>query len=188
MMHWLALPLLVLAPVAEPPAPAPAISSAATPLILKFCESRPVEGGKGWRCAGLPGTDVFLQEIEGRQSVMLGLADGRPQSFDVPHSIARTMEWRIAGNQPQSGIVRYSFPDGAGGPAQDLLVIFKVGSRLGPGCIVAVVDPVANSAAPELARQIADERSPGFRCGTDRPEAAGRLTARASAELLPALR
>ena len=187
-MHWLLLPLLAMGAIGAAGAPtAPDdITTAATPLFLNRCENL---SETAWRCAGLPGTDVFVsRDEEGRWRVAVGVAEDASPTFHRPHVLGRTMEWRIAGSRPLAGIVRYRFPRPSGGGTDDLLAVVKAGGVAGPGCLAAIVDVAANSAAAELAREAADAVAPRFRCGIDTLEAVGRVTGRTRDELMPALR
>ncbi|KAA0969691.1 hypothetical protein FPY71_14325 [Aureimonas fodinaquatilis] len=188
MSHWLVWPMLVLSLGGDNAATSATVATAATPLFLERCEQREEGPVKYWRCAGLPGTDVFVQENTGRFSVSLGNDRATAESFEVPHVLGKTMEWRILGNQAQSGIVRYRFAASQTGQAQDLLVIMKVADKASNGCIVAIVDAAVNSAVQELARRTADERVPNFVCGRDKVAIAGRATDRTVSELLPSLK
>lgn len=187
MMHWLLVPLLAMTAAGGQAPPArDSITTAATPLFLNRCEAL---SEAAWRCAGLPGTDVFVSEEEkGRWRVAVGVPEGRSPTFRLPHMLGRTMEWRIAGNRPLAGIVRYRFPRPSGSGTDDLLAVVKAGGVAGPGCLAAFVDVAANSAAVELAREAADAVAPRFRCGVDTLEAVGRVSARTRDELMPALK
>lgn len=55
-----------------------------------------------------------------------------------------------------------------------ILVVSKVGTEEAPGCVVGYVDALANDDANVLARSIADDIVPGFRCGEDDPEYVGK--------------
>ncbi|WP_039188142.1 hypothetical protein [Aureimonas altamirensis] len=187
MMHWLLVPLLAMTAAggAAPPA-RDSITTAATPLFLNRCETL---SDTAWRCAGLPGTDVFVSEEEtGRWRVAVGVPEDGSPTFHLPHMLGRTMEWRIAGSRPLAGIVRYRFPRPSGSGTDDLLAVVKAGGVAGPGCLAALVDVAANSAAVELAREAADAVAPRFRCGVDTLEAVGRVSGRTRDELMPALR
>lgn len=187
MMHWLLVPLLAMTAAGGQAPPArDSITTAATPLFLNRCEAL---SKAAWRCAGLPGTDVFVSEEEkGRWRVAVGVPEGRSPTFRLPHMLGRTMEWRISGNRPLAGIVRYRFPRPSGSGTDDLLAVVKAGGVAGAGCLAAFVDVAANSAAVELAREAADAVAPRFRCGVDTLEAVGRVSARTRDELMPALK
>jgi hypothetical protein len=59
---------------------------------------------------------------------------------------------------------------GVKGPVRgQVLVISKVGQPDGPaGCVVALVDALENADANVMARKLADQLAPAFKCGQDK--------------------
>jgi len=101
------------------------------------------------------------------------------ESFSPFNSAAEKIEWRIdAKDGPFAAIHRFYV--GSGGedgkePRGEVLVISKVGQPGGrAGCVVGLVDALANKDANAMAREIADRLAPGFACGKDKADYHGR--------------
>lgn len=100
------------------------------------------------------------------------------ESFGPFNSMADRFEWRIDKGVPFAVIHRFMISTGeeepapgtAEGPVKgQVLVISKVGQPdLPAGCVVGLVDALANPDANDLARKVADELAPGFICGQDK--------------------
>ncbi|MDB5522674.1 MAG: hypothetical protein JWM58_437 [Rhizobium sp.] len=100
------------------------------------------------------------------------------ESFSPFNSVADKFEWRIENGVPFAAIHRFMISTGeeepapgtARGPVKgQVLVVSKVGQPGQPsGCVVGLVDALANPDANELARKIADELARGFQCGRDK--------------------
>ncbi|MEI2299197.1 hypothetical protein [Ensifer sp. MJa1] len=132
-------------------------------------------------CAGHGDYPVRFKEADIRQSVSFGhlnqrYADGAFESFIPFNHTGTTVEWRIAkGGTPVATILRWFIENtdasGASVPALQgqVLVISKVAQKDdGKGCVAGYVDALANHDPNTLARKIADEVAPTFRCGTDK--------------------
>lgn len=97
------------------------------------------------------------------------------ESFSPFNSAADKIEWRIdAKDRPFAAIHRFYV--GSGGedgkePRAEVLVISKVGQPGGrAGCVVGLVDALANKDANAMAREVADHLAPGFACGKDKAD------------------
>lgn len=143
----------------------------------------PHERGRGeedygsWSCPGLRGLKVLLSAGDQRMHVTFGPGTkdnlALSQTFSgFNHVYEGTVEWRLSGSRPLATILRWQvmkssdLRDGPSQPSGRVLVV----TRLGPGgtCHVGYVDAQLNPNANELARQIADETAPNFRCGRDK--------------------
>jgi hypothetical protein len=133
-------------------------------------------------CPGHAGYPVRLKEVDIRQSVSFGhlnqrYADDAFESFIPFNHAGATVEWRIAkGGTPVATILRWFIenPDASGASVPALqgqvLVISRVAQKAdGKGCVAGYVDALANPDPNALARKIADEVAPTFRCGVDKP-------------------
>jgi hypothetical protein len=154
-----------------------AATSAYTDLNLKRCtvsRSIPNEGAStDWRCPGYRGIPLLVAEDDLRFDIDAGVATADFETasrFNFPRP---RIEWRLRGGQPVAIIYRLvlSWNDL---PKRTILGVETIGQRGRPGCLVAWVAasaPDANAAA----RQQADQRAAGFRCGRDRPARIGDL-------------
>jgi hypothetical protein len=165
------------------PAVANQKTSAYTTLDLDRCRTEPpaaddpLQGGVWW-CDGYGGIAVRVAEGDLRYFVSYGdnAAAELAASETLPafNTIHTTLEWRLEyGNDdgawhPLATILRFFTETGDGQKADPFLVITRLG---GPGqvCHVGYVNARLNPDANRLARQIADEASPGFTCGADNP-------------------
>lgn len=132
-------------------------------------------------CPGHADYPVRFKEADIRQSVSFGhlnqrYADDAFESFIPFNHTGTTVEWRIAkGGTPVATILRWFIENtdasGASVPALQgqVLVVSKVAQKGdGKGCVAGYVDALANPDANALARKIADEVAPTFRCGIDK--------------------
>lgn len=133
-------------------------------------------------CPGHADYPVRFKEADIRQSVSFGhlnqrYADDAFESFIPFNHAGTTVEWRIAKDgKAVATILRWFIENtdasGASVPALQgqVLVISKVAEKDdGKGCVAAYVDALANPDPNALARKIADEVAPTFRCGIDKP-------------------
>lgn len=143
-----------------------------------------IDGGTA-RCTGYGEYPVHFSEGDLRQMLQFGFVE-KPfnywQSFAEFNQIHNVIEWRLNGRAPGATILRWFIenidPD-TGSPSKayegQVLVISTVGIPENPeSCIVGYVDARANKDANLLAREIADNLAPTFRCGVDRPEYHGK--------------
>ncbi len=140
------------------------------------------EAGGSWSCEGYKGYGILFSEGDLRQSVFYGYvgewyAEGAFESFGGFNNVSGTIEWRLDGDTPVAAIQRWFIdnPEETGEQTDEtrgqVLVVAKVAQPgVGDGCVVGYVDARENTQANELARQIADEMAPGFRCRVDQPE------------------
>ncbi len=154
--------------------PVLAADSAYTSVDVAGCAAEPadpadpVQSG-AWICAGYGGMPVRVVEGDLRYLISFGdnaaeeIAAG--QTLPPFNTIGPTMEWRIESGRPFAAILRY-FTARDMGEEHQFLVVWRVGE---PGAIrmVAYVSATANPDANALAREAADTRAPGFRCGID---------------------
>jgi hypothetical protein len=152
----------------------------------RHTKGREVEDYGFWRCAGHAGVEVRLSAGDQRMSVSFGRNAAREpaagETFPRFNSAYKgTIEWRIetpAGGKPRpfATILRWNvkLEDDERDTTGRVLVV----TRLGPGgvCHVGYVDARANPNANELAQQLADERARTFKCGTDKPIVAGKVS------------
>lgn len=139
-------------------------------------------------CPGYGDYPVHFKEIDVRQSFSFGhigkeYLDGAFESF-IPFNHAGTrVEWRVAkGGAAVATILRWIIenPDpktGESVPALEgqVLVISKVAEKHnGKGCVAGYVDALANPDPNAIARRIADEVAPTFRCGVDKAQFHGK--------------
>lgn len=132
-------------------------------------------------CPGHGDYPVHFKEYDARQSFSFGHINKRYlndafESF-FPFNHAGTMvEWRVAeGGTPVATILRWFIenPDpktGESVPALEgqVLVVSKVAEKNdGKGCVAGYVDALANPDPNAVARKVADEVAPTFRCGVD---------------------
>lgn len=140
-----------------------------TRFDLAACEilrEERVEGSfADYRCPGLPGIPLLVQEGDGRFDLDAGTNDDAFQTIGAFNDIGDTVEWRMRDGAPFAVVFR--FLDRAMiEPGRTVLAVEKVGTAGSPGCRVAQIagdTPDANVRA----RALADRRAAGFRCGTD---------------------
>ncbi|WP_312365277.1 hypothetical protein [Ensifer sp.] len=134
-------------------------------------------------CPGYRDYPVHLKEIDVRQSVSFGhigkdYLEGAFESF-IPFNHAGTVvEWRVAeGGLAVATILRWTIENADPKTAEavpalegQVLVVSKVAEKSdGKGCVVGYVDALANPDPNAIARTVADEVAPSFRCGVDQP-------------------
>ncbi|OCP11051.1 MULTISPECIES: hypothetical protein [unclassified Ensifer] len=133
-------------------------------------------------CPGHADYPVRFKEADIRQSVSFGhlnqrYSDDAFESFIPFNHAGTTVEWRVAkGGAPVATILRWFIENtdasGASVPALQgqVLVISRVAEKDdGKGCVAGYVDALANPDPNALARKVADEVAPTFRCGIDKP-------------------
>jgi len=131
-------------------------------------------------CAGHGRYRVRLCEGDLRMSLIYYGTPQPPQqdwqSFAQFNHVGKAVEWRIAAGQPTATILRWfienandsGIPDDA--HRGQTLVVQTVARQQGEiSCPVGFVDARANPDANDIARKIADEIAPSFRCGVDMP-------------------
>ena len=154
-----------------------AATSAYIALDLKRCtvtRSMPDEGASTeWRCPGYRGTSLLVAEDDLRFDIDAGVNTADFETASRFNSPGPRIEWRLRGGQPIAIIYRLvlSWNDL---PKRTILGVETIGQRGRPGCLVAWVAASAPN-ANAVARQQADQRAAGFRCGRDRPARIGDL-------------
>ena len=175
--------------LAATPALGETISRAYTQFDADKCrhtKGRGVEDYGSWRCAGHGGIDVYLTAGDQRIKVSFGKNAAREpaarQTFPRFNSVYHgTVEWRLEtppGGRPRpfAAILRWNvkLEDDEKETTGRVLVVTRLGA--GGVCHVGYVDARANPNANELAAKLADEHARGFKCGTDKPIVAGKVT------------
>lgn len=140
------------------------------------------EIGANLACPGLGGYGVVFSEYDLRTSIFYGFVgpwygEGAFETFETFNSVGDTLEWRLADGVPYATILRWfiEHTDPQTGNVDEanrgqILVISKVAQPgIGEACIVGYVDARANEDANEIARQVADTITEGFRCIIDEP-------------------
>jgi hypothetical protein len=127
---------------------------------------------------------IYFAEGDLRQSMGFG-ARKEFESFSQWNFINTTVEWRKAWSNSDyhATILRWFIENlnpETGSPDESrkgqILVVSKVAvTEDGETCVVGMVDARANSNANALARSIADEIVPAFRCGIDQSEYYGKV-------------
>jgi hypothetical protein len=164
-MTWILLASLAAA------APAPGYTSIYTDLDVDRCRVlERVEEGESvsWRCPGHAGIPLFVSTGDGRFDVDAGVDNGEWEALGGFHTLGPRVEWRLRRGRPIAIIFRYiqSGPDQPPGTRLAVETIGRAGRR---GCLISMIDgavPNANA----VARERADRRAEGFRCGVDTPE------------------
>jgi hypothetical protein len=150
-------------------------SSAYTELDLSTCEQEPpdpddpLQSGVWW-CEGLDGIDVYVAEGDLRFFVSYGeFAEDEPaaaETLPAFNTLGPRIEWRLdESGEPFATILRFHTESGEGEKGSTLVV-----TRLAPPgevCRVGFVDAAANPDANALAREVADNVAPDFRCGEE---------------------
>lgn len=172
-------------------APAFANESVYTDFPLQNNKCKPVDPAKADNdaetgsveliCPGYRDYDVYYDEGDARVSIHYGhlsqdVITNYWESFTPFNSAAEKIEWRLdAQGVPRAAIHRFLLAniDPATGMSSDklkgqVLVISKVGQPGDEtGCVVGMVDALANKDANDIARQVADDIAQGFRCKKD---------------------
>jgi hypothetical protein len=140
-----------------------------TPFDLARCEVLREEREEGssadYRCPGLPGTPLLVQEGDGRFDLDAGVDDDGFQTIGAFNDIGPTVEWRTRDGEPFAVIFRF-LDRAMMDPGRTVLAVEKIGRPGAPGCRVAQIagdTPEANARA----RALADRRAEAFRCGAD---------------------
>ena len=163
-------------PATPPEAPAPEASEPAggpgsryTRFDLSACEILREEREEGsfadYRCPGLAGLPLLVQEGDGRFDLDAGVDDDAFQTIGAFNDIGPTVEWRLRDGRPFAVIFRF-LDRAMMDPGRTVLAVETVGSEGTPGCRVAQIagnTPEANARA----RELADTRAAAFRCGRD---------------------
>jgi len=168
-MTWFLLASLAAAAAA----PAPGYSSTYTALNLDRCRvlSQAAEGEGdwiNWRCPGLSGVPLLVHGDDGRFDVDAGVDNAQWEALGGLHRLGPQVEWRLRRGRPIAIIFRY-IQSGPDQPPGTRLAVETIGRRGRPGCLISMIDgavPNANA----VARERADRRAEGFRCGVDTPE------------------
>lgn len=166
-MTWILLASLAAA------AQAPGYTSTYTPLNLDRCRVlRQAAEGEGdwinWRCPGLRGVPLLVHGDDGRFDVDAGVDNEEWEALGGFHTLGPQVEWRLRRGRPIAIIFRY-IQAGPDQPPGTRLAVETIGRAGRPGCLISMIDgafPNANA----LARERADRRAEGFRCGVDIPE------------------
>lgn len=118
-----------------------------------------------YRCPGLPGLPLLVQEGDGRFDLDAGIDDGGFQTIGAFNDIADTIEWRTRDGAPFAVIFRF-IDRAMMNPGRTVLAVEKIGRENTPGCRVAQLSG-DTAEVNARARAIADRRVDAFRCGTD---------------------
>jgi hypothetical protein len=174
-------PTPTVSPVAAPTAsPTPedgadGVTSRYTRFDLAACEILEEEREEGsyadYRCPGLAGYPLPVQEGDGRFDLDAGTNDDAFQTIGAFNDIGPTIEWRMRDDEPFAVIFRF-LDRAMMDPGRTVLAVEKVGRPGAPGCRVAQIagnTPDANARA----RALADRETAGFRCGVDEPTIVG---------------
>ena len=163
-MSWILLSLAAAAP-------APLYTSVYTNLDVDRCRVlERVEEGESvsWRCPGHAGIPLFVSTGDGRYDVDAGVDNGEWEALGGLHTLGPRVEWRLRRGRPIAIIFRY-IQSGPDQPPGTRLAVETIGRAGRPGCLISMIDgafPNANA----VARERADRRAEGFRCGVDIPE------------------
>ncbi len=138
-------------------------------------------GNRSFLCSGYRDYPVEYDQSDERTTVHYGnpaaVTTARAwESFDSFNTAVDTFEWRVDDRGvPFAAIHRFLISSGEqdspgieASRSGQVLVISKVGQPGGPaGCVVGLVDALANAGANDMAREIADALAPKFSCGRD---------------------
>lgn len=149
----------------------PPATSVYTELNLDRCRRTSAvqeDDSASWRCAGHAGIPLLVFTGDGRFDVDAGVDNGVWESAAAFNNPGPRVEWRVRGGRPFVIIYRLLLT-GDDNDGRTVLAVERIGRPGHPGCVMAWIDGA--SANPNMvARQIADTRAPGFRCGRDEPE------------------
>lgn len=163
-MSWILLSLAAAAP-------APLYTSVYTKLDVGRCRVlERIEEGESvsWRCPGHAGIPLFVSTGDGRYDVDAGVDNGEWEALGGFHTLGPRVEWRLRRGRPIAIIFRY-IQSGPDQPPGTRIAVETIGRAGRPGCLISMIDgafPNANA----VARERADRRAEGFRCGVDTPE------------------
>jgi hypothetical protein len=162
------------------------IESAYTQFNARVCRhtaGKDAEDYGTWLCPGYRGISVWLHAGDQRMNVSFGPnAASEPAAGEtIAHfndAYKGKIEWRLerlpgGKTRPFATILRWNYmidEDDRRASGRMLVV-----TRLGPGgvCQVGYVDARANPNANSVARELADAKARGFRCGVDKPMRVG---------------
>jgi hypothetical protein len=150
---------------------APTYTSVYTDLDVDRCRVlERIEEGESvrWRCPGHAGIPLLVSSGDGRFDVDAGVDNEEWESLGGFHTLGPRVEWRLRRGRPIAIIFRY-IQAGPDQPPGTRLAVETIGRRGRPGCLISMIDgayPDANA----VARERADRRAEGFRCGVDTPE------------------
>ena len=153
-------------------------------------------GSMSLKCGGYKDYPFYFRSYDSRSSAYFGhlsqdILDGAGETFEVFNyfSDSEKIEWRLDDKGvPRATILRYrtqnlnpvSYEPDAEHEGQ-VLVISRVGQPDDmTGCVTAYVDALENNNADEMARKLADEQAPNFRCGKEKPVYHGKRGDKAS--------
>jgi hypothetical protein len=148
-----------------------AYASVYTPLDLDRCRvlRRDAESGAmSWRCPGHGGIALYAAFDDDRYDLDAGIDNGQWEALGGLNRLGPRVEWRLRNGRPIAIIYRY-IQSGRDQPPGTRLAVKSIGRPGRPGCLVSMIDGAWLN-ANALARQRADTRAEGFRCGVDTPE------------------
>lgn len=151
-------------------------------------------GNISLKCRGYKDYPFYFSEYDVRQSTYFGhlskeILDGAGETFERFNHIGDKIEWRLDDHgMPRATILRYMMDNldpETSQPDKSLYGQILVVSRVGQpddmtGCITAYVDALENKDANEMARKLADEQAPCFKCGVEKPVFHGKIGNRIS--------
>ena len=155
-----------LAALAAAPGAAQTITSRYTLLDLHRCRTLEIipEGESvRWRCPGLAGIPLFVNEGDGRSEIDAGYDDGEWESVPAFNTIGDRIEWRLSAGRPYAIIYRLRKAATADAPAESALIVEAIGYRGVPGCRIGLIDG-ASPDANRRARALADRQAPNPHC------------------------
>jgi hypothetical protein len=193
---------LALAAMLAAPVGALAAESVYTDTRLDKCEDlmkdpTQIEQDMGiasYKCAGYKDYPFWFDEEDVRQSTYFGhLSDdirkAAGETFAAFNHVGDKIEWRLDDKGvPRATILRYFMEHQNPKTTQldrafygQILVVSRVGQPDDmTGCVTGYVDALENSNANELARKLADEQAPRFRCGQEKPVFHGKVGSKIS--------
>ena len=137
-----------------------------TPLETDDCDVLETyeDGSVDLRCDGLQDVDVFVSDGDARLDVDYGIKNENFESFFAFNGVGETIEWMLGEDgEPYAAALRF-FIDVDGRKAQ-ALVVSKVGSEDQVGCVIGVVDAVAEQ--PNGVARGLGAMAPLFDCASD---------------------
>jgi hypothetical protein len=122
------------------------------------------DGAADFECEGYDGIVVYLNGGDAREDVDYGVDNGNFETFSAFNGVGDTVEWMLDDNgEPYAAAIRYMI-DVDGREAQ-ALVVSRIGTADGAGCVVGVVDASADQ-ANGIARGLG-AMAPFFDCSSD---------------------